>query len=768
MRCIILLISWLILLGTGTAQDCNIHISGYVLDRATHEPLSFATIGIIELAKGTAADSNGYFEIIQVCAGGYHIQVDHLGCTSVKSFLSLQRDTSLTIFLDHHSELLREIVVEGKSSTDNASQSRHMISSEMIKEHAGESLSDITELVSGVRSLRNGSGINKPVIHGLFGNRVAVINNGLLQAGQQWGADHAPEIDPNGANMITVVKGSDAIEYGAQALGGAVIIEAGPILQDPHLHGTIGYSFETNGLGHTLYSRISKSYKKIDLRLNGTLKKEGDHQTPDYFLTNTGAFESNGSIQLNYRANRRIHHQFYYSLFNTTLGVFAGSHISNLTDLQNAIGNVIPLNISDEFSYDISPPKQRVIHQLIKYSGKNFISDDIYIEWMYGGQSNHRQEFDIRRGNRSGIPALDLQLWSHSVKLKYANQNNEFKYKIGLQGRWIDNTNDPETGILPLIPDYQEGNGAIYFNSQLPVGRNILEFGGRYDLQSIRVWAISNTLPREIIQREHLYHDVAISAGLVFLHGENIETRFNNMFVRRSPEVNELYSNGLHQGIAGIEEGDWNLNAENSIKSIITQSLLIEEIFHLEWTAYSHLIYKYIFLKPQDELRLTIRGAFPVYSYTQADAWIRGFDFRMITDISKRFEWSAKISMIKGSTLMGKKPLSLIPPTYLSSTFSWSIDDYWKWKGTKVVLEGEYTARQEQWDDEGELLPPPGDYFLLSAKVESGLQLKSNLLHFSLHADNLLNTKYRNYMNRLRYFAIEQGRSLRINFRFEF
>lgn len=757
----------LFLVGLASAQNCDIHVTGFILDRATKEPLGFATIGIIEIAKGVVADSNGYFELNQLCPGDYHMQVDHLGCTSVKSFLFIAKDTSLTIFLDHHAELLREIVVEGKSGT-NESQSKQMISSDMIKDHAGQSLSEIAMLASGVRSLQNGSGISKPVIHGLFGNRVAIINNGLLQAGQQWGADHAPEIDPNSANMITVVKGSDAIEYGAQALGGAVIIEAGPILQDPHLHGTAGYSFQTNGLGHTVYGRATKSYKKLDMRLTGTLKKEGDHKAPAYFLTNTGASETNASAQLNYRLNSRTQHQFYYSLFNTTLGVFAGSHISNLTDLENAIGSETPININDEFSYHIAPPKQQVVHQLLKYDGKTFFSEDSYIEWIYGIQSNHRQEFDIRRGNRSDIPALDLQLWSHAGEVKFVNQKNDFKYKWGLQARWIDNTNDPETGILPLIPDYREGNGGMYFNSQLPAGKLIFEFGGRYDLQLINVWAITNSLPREIVKREHVFHDLAVAAGLVFPQNEKSETRINNMIVRRSPEVNELYSNGLHQGIAGIEEGDWSLTPEMSIKSILTQSVLVREILHLELTAYSHLIYDYIFLKPQDELRLTIRGAFPVYRYTQSDAWIRGVDFGWIADISERFEWSAKMSMIKGSTIQEKNPLSLIPPTYISSSFSLSVDDHWKWKGTKFRIEGEYTGRQNQWDEEGELLAPPGDYLLLSARIESGFQVGSNLLHFSLHADNLLNTEYRNYLNRLRYFAAEQGRSLRINIRYEF
>ena len=674
----------------------------------------------------------------------------------------------MVIYLDHHDELLREVVVEGKTVTSGESQTQQMISSDMIRDQAGQNLADITGHVSGVRTLRNGSGISKPIIHGLFGNRVAIINNGLFQAGQQWGVDHAPEIDPNSANMITVVKGSDAIEYGSQALGGAIVIEAGPIHKDPHLHGTFGYAFDLNGLGNTVYARASKSFEKIDMRWTGTMKKVGDHRTPDYFLTNTGAFETNTSFQINYQANRRIHYQLYYSLFNATMGVFSGSHISNLTDLQEAIGRDVPFNISDEFSYFIKPPKQHVIHHLLKFNLKNFFTDESYFEWVYGLQSNHREEFDIRRGNRSEIPALDLQLWAHSMEVKYVNQARKVKYKLGLQGKWIDNTNNFETGILPLIPDYREGVAGIYLNTQLPFNKTVFEFGARYDYESKHVWAISKTLPREIIRRNHVYHDLAISAGLKFVQGENSETRFQNMLVRRSPEVNELYSSGLHQGIAGIEEGDWTLIPETSIKSILSQSFLIKEFLHLELTAYSHLIYNYIYLKPDGELRLTIRGAFPVYTYTQDDAWISGADLSIIADISQNLEWTAKASLIKGNTIDDNIPLSLIPPAYYSTSISYSLKDFWKLKGTLVQLEGEYTSQQTNWDEEGELLEPPSDYLLLFAKIETGFQLRSNLLRIGIHLENGLNTRYRNYLNRLRYFADEQGRNVRLNVRFEF
>src|SRR5687768_12254634 len=89
-----------VLAGHIHAQDCQIILRAYVLNRATKEPLEYASAGIIELSVGTTADSNGYFEIHDLCPGSYHIQVDHLGCTSVKRFIALRKDTTITVFLE--------------------------------------------------------------------------------------------------------------------------------------------------------------------------------------------------------------------------------------------------------------------------------------------------------------------------------------------------------------------------------------------------------------------------------------------------------------------------------------------------------------------------------------------------------------------------------------------------------------------------------------------------------------------------------------------
>ncbi|MDQ3015744.1 MAG: TonB-dependent receptor [Bacteroidota bacterium] len=750
------------------AQPCKITLQGYVFDQSTHEPMEFASIGVLETAIGTIVDSTGYFQISNICKGTYHLQIEHLGCDPLRIFIDIKADTSITLYINHHAELLKEVVVSAYNGSDGESQSRNDLGLTLIKNNAGNTLADLTEQINGVHSLRNGSGISKPIIHGLFGNRIGVINNGLLHAGQQWGSDHAPEIDPNGAGIIKVLKGSAAIEYGSQAMGGAIIVEAGPIEKDPHIHGYAGYAFNSNGLGHTLYTRLNKSTASLGWRLSGTLKKSGDHTTPDYYLTNTGVVESNLSGQLMYEPSENIQHEIYYSVFHTQLGIFAGSHISNLTDLETAISRQEPQSISSKFSYVIASPKQIVTHHLLTYKGRKFTTANSTLEWSYGLQSNHRQEFDIRRGDRSDIPALDLQLWSHQVGIKYHKDLERINYKAGLQGSWTDNTNSYETGILPLIPDYTLGTGSAFIQMDFDFGKIGMETGVRYDFLKSHVWAISQTLPRTLLEKQKAYHDAAASLGMHMKQKNNGESKLLNVLTRRSPAINELYSNGLHQGIAGIEEGNKNLNAETSLKSILTQSISLPQILHVEVSAYTHLIYQYIYLQAADELRLTIRGAFPVYQYRQQDAWFRGVDFAIYSDFSHRLELRSTLSVIKANSLKLKAPLTFIPPLQSVTAVGWTFNDSKRWKGARVSATGTYTGRQRYWDEFAELVAPPEAYFLLSAKFETSLRTGSDWFHIGINVENLLDVRYRDYLNRLRYFADEQGRSVQINLRYEF
>ncbi|MFT7588509.1 MAG: iron complex outermembrane receptor protein, partial [Limisphaerales bacterium] len=165
--------------------QCAFSISGKVLDEHHDEPLEYSTVLIEETGGGAVADSTGFFILSDLCAGEYHLRVSHVGCEHVHLFVDLKKDTAVNIFLEHHSEHLADVIVKVEN-VPSMTQGSVVVS----EEASGQTLSQILTKVVGVSSISNGSGIAKPVIHGLYGNRIVVLNNGLEQAGQRWGNDH--------------------------------------------------------------------------------------------------------------------------------------------------------------------------------------------------------------------------------------------------------------------------------------------------------------------------------------------------------------------------------------------------------------------------------------------------------------------------------------------------------------------------------------------------------------------------------------------------
>lgn len=126
--------------------------------------------------------------------------------------------------LVHDSISLHEAVVSGRRQVTGANQVGSQINQITISEAMGRSLGALLEGVSGMSSIQTGTIVSKPVIHGMYGNRILMVSNGARLTGQQWGADHAPEVDKNNYSNIGVVKGADAVKYGSEALGGIILL----------------------------------------------------------------------------------------------------------------------------------------------------------------------------------------------------------------------------------------------------------------------------------------------------------------------------------------------------------------------------------------------------------------------------------------------------------------------------------------------------------------------------------------------------------------
>ncbi len=769
-------ISFILLIAffTCDAQTCTFTVDGVVYDEASQSPLSYVNIYVQETQSGTTTDEEGNFMLENICPGEYHFILSHIGCEGKKFHIDIDQDTTIRLALSHTHTTLGTFTVEGKKE-DFSKQGNVSVNRLTIEDNTNLNISGMLENESGIHLLKNGNGISKPVVHGLYGNRLLILNNGIAQSGQQWGNDHSPEIDPFSADKISVLKGASAIEYGGGNLGSVILSEPKKIEREPHLHGQVNYIFDTNGRGHTINARLEKYSSTIPWRLNGTLKKFGDKSSVDYFLNNTGLEEANLSLQLEKSWNENLFFDFYASTFNTSLGILRGSHIGNLTDLEAAINSEVPFNTEDNFSYDLEAPKQDVSHHFAKAKIKYFLKENQTFEFVLAGQLNDRKEFDIRRGERSEIPALSLRQYTTHLDFKYAHYINEdWVFKLGSQNVLTDNTNDPETGILPLIPDYRSLRNAVFSTVSGRVHKTALHFGLRYDYEYQNALTISSTLPREIIQFENRFNNVSALIAI-----KNKITKAHSIswklgFATRNPAINELYSAGLHQGVSGIEEGNINLNTEKALKNTLEYIWLASSKFSINALAYFQRFNGYIFLEPQDEFRLTIRGAFPVFIYQQTDANIYGIDLSSQFTLSPSLVGVLKYSYLKGQERENDTPLVFMPPNSLFGSLTYRVQsniklsEGFRMEDSEIELTNRFVFEQTNILPEQDFIPPPDAYNLLGLKFSTNLILPKYKLRFFVKADNLLNAKYRDYLNRQRYFADDLGRSLSMGVNLKF
>jgi iron complex outermembrane recepter protein len=400
------------LLSEALLSQCTLTYAGKITDGDTKELLKGAVVELKDIGVKVVTDTNGIFMVKGLCSGHYDVTITHVGCQPLTTHIHINDDYEKEYQLPHaYNQLEAVTVVTNNINVINSSD----LKAQQLDALKGLSLGETIKNIPGVSVLQTGTNIYKPVIHGLHSSRVLIINNGIRQEGQQWGNEHAPEIDANLANRISVVKGAATIRYGGDAIGGVVLVEPKLLRLVPGVGGEFNLGAFSNNRMVSFSSMIDGNFKKnnaISWRLQGTVKRGGNSKTPNYWLDNSGIQEYNFSVAAGYKKNN-WGTDVFYSQFNTKLGIFSGSHIGNLTDLVNAINSVSPPDYITNagFTYRIDRPYQKVQHHLLK--SKTYLNTGAIgrLNVIASFQYNNRLEFDKKRFQSSeDVPQLDLSI----------------------------------------------------------------------------------------------------------------------------------------------------------------------------------------------------------------------------------------------------------------------------------------------------------------------------------------------------------------------
>jgi iron complex outermembrane receptor protein len=792
---------------TSNAQKCKLTLKGKITDFHDSSLITGASVQIINLNKYTTSNIAGEFEFNDLCLDKLIIEIKHIACETKKFTIDLTKNTFRNVTLEHHLEELEEVQLKIDVKKETKTAQETVIKNEVLTRYSGLNLGDALKEIPGVSSINTGNGIVKPMINGMHSSRILTITNGVRLQDQEWGIEHSPNIDINSANQISVIKGAGALAYGGDAIGGVVIINPQRIIRKDTLFGHTILGGNSNGRGYHVSTTLNKNYETgWFTQVQGSYKRNGDFNAPDYSLTNTG-LKSNGFNTRFGKNNFQSGFEINYSYLYNKIGILRSAHIGNIKSLASSINAEEPL-FADDFSYDINPPKQEITHHLFKAKYYKRIKNFGKVDVQYDFQNNRRFEFDIRRGGRSVKSAIDLELQTHTISLNANVDNNlERKYDFGILGRYQNNFANPDTGVRRLIPDYDKYDFGGYATTEWKLNDSFLvDAGLRYDFSRIdalkfykvSAWddreydenfrdiiigsVVNNTINLGVIDpnaSQYLvnavfnFHNISTSAGLKYMINNKNQILFNYNLASRPPNVSELFSDGLHHSAARIETGDINIDSERSNRISSTYDYFGSKLNLRVESFYNH-IHNFIYLVPGSEgIIPLIRGPFPAWEYIQTDAVFYGIDVSANYQMTNHWSVNHKSSFIKGQDKLAKLPLIDIPPftTLNSITYSNS-----KWYNFNASLQSELVLEQNEYPDEFNFtvpianeddifvdLSPPAGYHLMHFQSEITLPVsKQSNLNIRFSVDNVFNTNYRNYLNRLRFFSDDLGRNFRL------
>jgi iron complex outermembrane recepter protein len=641
--------------------------------------------------------------------------------------------------------MLKEVVVSGfqANSPKNTSLNIEPYSLKQINDKSPFNLSDALAKLPGISQMTTGNAISKPVIRGLFGNRILVLFSGLRFDNQQFQDEHGLGLSQIGIDRVEVIKGPASLLYGSDAMGGVInVIEEKPTGQGKKLD--FGTQLFSNTLGTLTNIGFSKRLGDKWWRLRAGFEDHADYsdgnnnrvlnsRNAGYYLKAGIGFDKPKWIQEN-------SYNFSYNQFGFITA-----------DLDSTF------QPDSRWSRSMAGPHHIVILNLFN-SQNTFLLKSSVLKLNVGAQSNIRMEDE-----GGGQISLNMHLTSILQNLKWEKDiSKKVTFVCNQQLTFENNTN---YGGRILIPDadFLENNLSGYFKFKL--NKVILEVGAGGNDKYIKTFptGVLNTTPGDPIQ-PFAKNDVTGNGmiGAVYNPVEWFTLKTNAATGSRSPNLAELSSNGVHEGVYRYEIGDPNLKPEQNVNGDLTMEIDRKQWFFSASSFYNRF-FNYVYLQGTKELFY----GFPVFRYKQQDAKIYGGEFYFAYSPAsiQWLQWKEGFTATRGVLDQGGN-LPFIPAYKLNSAIRF--EKIFNGKVSRLFIEPEFVYTFSQ-DNPSMDETTTGDYGLLNLSAVVTVRSANGDWNFGLTGTNLTNTAYADHLSRLKYYRIlNQGLNFVFSVRKEF
>ena len=721
--------------GTGRAQEPEHEgeIEGVVRDVRTGAPLAGAFVAVVGSGTSAVTHGDGTFHLTGIAEGNYSLRVERLGYRSSIIEVTVGDETAVVdIELVTSPIALQGMVVTSTLSERGAAETWRPVSvmagDELQRSIRGTVAATLASM-PGLAAASMGPAVSQPVIRGLSGDRVLMLEDGTpVGDASNSGADHTTGLDPTSARRIEVVRGPGALLYGGNALGGVinVIRDEIPSAVPHHLTGSAMLQSQTvsGSLGGSATAVFAVT-ERVPVRLEVTARTGGDLETPAGTLLNTGtdlwaggagsAYVAEwGSLGASFRGYRND-----YGI----PGGFVGGHEEGVRIEMERFASKFRAMVQEApgFFQDI-----RIDATHTWYEHRELEPPDI-LGTLYV-----------------------LQTASGDILGRHAGWGPFTAGAIGARLSW----EDFGYGGSLYTPDTRRGKASLYFVEEVDLGSAQLEWGLRYD------WTGADPLEGDRDSdigeiRDRSFHSLSGSVGVLYNTDSGLTLGASAVRAFRVPDINELYSEGPHLAAYSFEVGNPSLEGEIG-RGLDVFLRLESDRLRAEITGFYNDIRDYVY--GEDTGRLS-RVLLPVYQFRGNDAVFSGFEATLDLDAGRGLAFEAVASSVKGSLKETEEPLPLVPPLKGHLALKYERPGWF------IRAESEMAARQ---DRVGEFETPTDGYTVFNVAAGTRVTLGGRLHALTLSLDNATNAEYRNHLSRVKEIMPAAGRGLSASYRVVF
>ncbi len=624
----------------------------------------------------------------------------------------------------------------------------------------GETLNGIP----GVTATQFGPNASRPVIRGLDGERVRIMQNGIgILDASSLSFDHAVGVDPLIIEQIDVVRGPAALLYGGSAVGGVVNAIDHRIPKE-QLDGITGRA-ETrfggpentrNGamvvdVGNGQFAIHADVYtrKTDDLDIDGYAvsrrKSEADGTPRENRgkLVNSSAEGDGGALgaALTFE-NGYVGASF--STLNNNYGVVAEQAVR--IDMKSD-----RWDIASEFT-DLTGIFNRVKFRMAHTDYEHRELEDGEVGTTF-----------LNRGVEGSFEAGHTKI----------NLGNGLALN-GVVGFQFNNTNFEVLGEEAFVPGINTQNKALYVYEELPIGEKLqhkITFGGRVGHATVD----SKDDIKFGAGQNNSFNPNSVALGGLYSINQNWSLTSNLSHNERAPSYFELYANGAHVATGQFEVGNTNFKEEKS-NGIDAQIRWKDAKNAFSLGAYYTRFSNFIGLFETGNMRGADGELNPLDADNNALADVSGEDilpeaqFRAVPAVFKGLEFEGKVGLtdqltlnLRGDYVHAKEKrtndyLPRIAPLRLGAGLQYQLNSFSAKLDVLRAFKQDNTANNELATD---------GYTNVSALVAYKLPTKLNLELFA-KANNLLNAEIREHASFLKDIAPAGERSLMIGLRGDF